>query len=113
MSEQSAFEKWNILAQKELKGKSPDELTKHTAENIPIQPVYSSEHLPNAFDGHAMPGIYPFVRGPYATMYTNRPWTIRQYAGSYVIDEHITLRRIDWPYPDKGLCHILESCTPR
>ena len=46
MSEQSAFEKWNILAQKELKGKSPDELTKHTAENIPIQPVYSAEPRP-------------------------------------------------------------------
>ena len=81
MSEQSAFEKWTLLAQKELKGNAPDTLTKHTAENIPIQPVYSEQHLPNEFDANAMPGIFPYVRGPYATMYTNRPWTIRQYAG--------------------------------
>ena len=113
MSEQSAFEKWNILAQKELKGKSPDELTKHTAENIPIQPVYSSEHLPDAFDGHAMPGIYPFVRGPYATMYTNRPWTIRQYAGFSTASESNAFYKRNLAAGQKGLSVAFDLATHR
>ncbi len=113
MSEQSAFEKWNILAQKELKGKSPDELTKHTAENIPIQPVYSAEHLPTDFDEHAMPGIYPFVRGPYATMYTNRPWTIRQYAGFSTASESNAFYKRNLAAGQKGLSVAFDLATHR
>ena len=113
MSEQSAFEKWNILAQKELKGKSPEELTKHTAENIPIQPVYSAEHLPTEFDEHAMPGIYPFVRGPYATMYTNRPWTIRQYAGFSTASESNAFYKRNLAAGQKGLSVAFDLATHR
>lgn len=113
MSEQSAFEKWNILAQKELKGTSPQELTKHTAENIPIQPVYSAEQLPIGFDEHAMPGIYPFVRGPYATMYTNRPWTIRQYAGFSTASASNAFYKRNLAAGQKGLSVAFDLATHR
>ena len=113
MSEQSAFEKWTLLAQKELKGKSPEDLTKHTAENIPIQPVYSEQHLPNEFDANAMPGIFPYVRGPYATMYTNRPWTIRQYAGFSTATESNGFYKRNLAAGQKGLSVAFDLATHR
>jgi methylmalonyl-CoA mutase len=113
VSEQSAFEKWTLLAQKELKGKSPEDLTKHTAENIPIQPVYSEQHLPNEFDANAMPGIFPYVRGPYATMYTNRPWTIRQYAGFSTATESNAFYKRNLAAGQKGLSVAFDLATHR
>lgn len=113
MSEQSAFEKWTLLAQKELKGKSPEDLTKHTAENIPIQPVYSEQHLPNEFDANAMPGIFPYVRGPYATMYTNRPWTIRQYAGFSTASASNAFYKRNLAAGQKGLSVAFDLATHR
>ena len=113
MSEQSAFEKWTLLAQKELKGKSPEDLTKHTAENIPIQPVYSEQHLPNEYDANAMPGIFPYVRGPYATMYTNRPWTIRQYAGFSTATESNAFYKRNLAAGQKGLSVAFDLATHR
>ena len=113
MSEQSTFEKWTLLAQKELKGKSPEDLTKHTAENIPIQPVYSEQHLPNEFDANAMPGIFPYVRGPYATMYTNRPWTIRQYAGFSTATESNGFYKRNLAAGQKGLSVAFDLATHR
>lgn len=113
MSEQSAFEKWKVLAQKELKGNPPDSLIKQTAENIPIQPVYSEQHLPNEFDGNAMPGIFPYVRGPYATMYTNRPWTIRQYAGFSTASESNAFYKRNLAAGQKGLSVAFDLATHR
>lgn len=113
MSEQSAFEKWTLLAQKELKGNAPDTLIKHTAENIPIQPVYSEQHLPNEFDANAMPGIFPYVRGPYATMYTNRPWTIRQYAGFSTATESNGFYKRNLAAGQKGLSVAFDLATHR
>jgi methylmalonyl-CoA mutase len=113
VSEQSAFEKWTLLAQKELKGKSPEDLTKHTAENIPIQPVYTEQHLPNEFDANAMPGIFPYVRGPYATMYTNRPWTIRQYAGFSTATESNAFYKRNLAAGQKGLSVAFDLATHR
>jgi methylmalonyl-CoA mutase len=113
VSEQSAFEKWTLLAQKELKGKSPEDLTKHTAENIPIQPVYTEQHLPNEFDANAMPGIFPYVRGPYATMYTNRPWTIRQYAGFSTASASNAFYKRNLAAGQKGLSVAFDLATHR
>ncbi len=113
VSEQSAFEKWTLLAQKELKGKSPEDLTKHTAENIPIQPVYSGQQLPNDFDANAMPGIFPYVRGPYATMYTNRPWTIRQYAGFSTASASNAFYKRNLAAGQKGLSVAFDLATHR
>lgn len=72
---------WSKLVQKELGGvKGPQDLEKVTAEGIKLKPVYT--------DGAGeLPGVFPFTRGPYATMYTSKPWTIRQYAGFSTAEE--------------------------
>jgi methylmalonyl-CoA mutase len=72
---------WTELATKERKGKSPEELIWNTPEGIDIKPLYTKEDTQDLNFTNTMPGFEPFVRGPRATMYTGRPWTIRQYAG--------------------------------
>ncbi|MGO4353425.1 methylmalonyl-CoA mutase [Rhizobium sp. RAF36] len=71
---------WQALAEKELKA-SPDTLTWHTPEGIDVKPLYTADDLSGAVHLDSIPGFAPFTRGPRATMYTGRPWTIRQYAG--------------------------------
>jgi len=71
---------WQALAEKELKA-SPDTLTWHTPEGIDVKPLYTADDLAGAGHLDSIPGFAPFTRGPRATMYTGRPWTIRQYAG--------------------------------
>lgn len=76
---------WAALAEKQLKGKNPKDLIWHTPEGIDIKPLYSkrdTKDLPEE-----LPGVKPFTRGPYPTMYTYRPWTIRQYAGFSTVEE--------------------------
>uniref|UniRef100_A0A0K8RMK7 methylmalonyl-CoA mutase n=1 Tax=Ixodes ricinus TaxID=34613 RepID=A0A0K8RMK7_IXORI len=78
-------EEWTKHATKQLKGKPPASLKWDTAEGITIKPLYTSEDikgLPEDF-----PGMFPFTRGPYPTMYAGRPWTIRQYAGFSTVEE--------------------------
>ncbi|MEH7827064.1 methylmalonyl-CoA mutase [Gemmobacter denitrificans] len=75
------IETWRKLAEKELKGKSPDSLIWNTLEGIPVKPLYTAEDTANLPHMGSLPGIGPFTRGVRATMYAGRPWTIRQYAG--------------------------------
>ncbi|WP_127718347.1 methylmalonyl-CoA mutase [Halobacteriovorax sp. HLS] len=72
---------WNELATKETRGKGPEALIKKSAEGIDIKPLYTKEDTDHLENTNTMPGFAPFIRGPRATMYTGRPWTIRQYAG--------------------------------
>src|SRR6478752_3796843 len=72
---------WQAAVEKQLKGKPLDSLNTATPEGITLKPLYTkadTDGLPNA---NTLPGFEPFVRGPQATMYAGRPWTIRQYAG--------------------------------
>jgi methylmalonyl-CoA mutase len=77
----SDHEAWKKLAQKELRGRSLDELEWETPEGIAVKPVYEHDDVQGLAHMGGMPGLAPFTRGPRATMYTGRPWTIRQYAG--------------------------------
>jgi methylmalonyl-CoA mutase len=52
-----------------------------TPEQIPVRPLYTAADLQGVDHLETMPGMPPFLRGPYATMYVQRPWTVRQYAG--------------------------------
>ena len=72
---------WEKLAVKELRGKSLDSLNTPTDEEITLKPLYTEEDLKKSDFINTMTGFEPFIRGPRATMYTGRPWTIRQYAG--------------------------------
>ncbi len=74
-------EEWTKLAQKELKDRPLDSLTWKTLEGIDVQPLYTEDDLTGLSHLGTMPGFAPFLRGPRATMYAGRPWTIRQYAG--------------------------------
>ncbi len=77
----STVQSWEALASKQMKGKSPDELVWHTPEDIAVKPLYTAEDVEGLEYTDTMPGLSPYVRGPQATMYAGRPWTIRQYAG--------------------------------
>jgi methylmalonyl-CoA mutase len=62
-------------------GRSADALAWETPEQLPVKPLYTARDLADVDHLDTMPGIAPFVRGPYPTMYALKPWTIRQYAG--------------------------------
>ena len=78
---------WQKLAEKELRGKSVKELDWITLEGIEVKPVYSEEDVKGLEHLGNLPGFEPYVRGVKATMYSGRPWTIRQYAGYSTAEE--------------------------
>jgi len=82
-----AYTAWQARAEQELRGTPVDDLTWVSPEGIPIKPLYTEADLEDIAHVATMPGAAPFVRGPRATMYTNRPWTIRQYAGFSTAEE--------------------------
>jgi len=69
------------LLARELDGRRPEDLELLTPEGIPVKPLYTSADLEGIDFAASCPGAPPFVRGPYASMYLGRPWTLRQYAG--------------------------------
>ncbi|MDZ4093375.1 MAG: methylmalonyl-CoA mutase, partial [Paracoccaceae bacterium] len=72
---------WRKLAERELKGRSPDALIWNTLEGIAVKPLYTAADVAGLDHTGTVPGLAPFTRGVRATMYAGRPWTIRQYAG--------------------------------
>lgn len=78
---ESTVANWEALAEQQLKGKSLDDLIWYTPEDIDVKALYTAEDLENLQYLNTMPGMSPYIRGPQATMYAGRPWTIRQYAG--------------------------------
>jgi len=80
MMADKTLEDWATLAEKELRA-DPGTLTWQTPEGIAVKPVYTAEDLAGIDHLGSLPGFAPFLRGPRATMYAGRPWTIRQYAG--------------------------------
>jgi hypothetical protein len=79
--EQATLEQWREMATKQMKGKTPEELTWNTAEGIDVKCLYTQEDIADLEYTNTLPGTAPYIRGPQATMYAGRPWTIRQYAG--------------------------------
>jgi methylmalonyl-CoA mutase len=80
MSDKKTFSDWATLAERELKS-PPETLTWQTPEGIAVKPLYTEADLEGTGHLGSLPGLAPFTRGPRATMYAGRPWTIRQYAG--------------------------------
>jgi methylmalonyl-CoA mutase len=81
MSKQNTKEKWRELATKQLKGTPPESLNWKAPEGITVKPLYTAEDMEGLEQLNTLPGFPPYVRGPMATMYAGRPWTIRQYSG--------------------------------
>jgi len=108
-----SIEDWMELATKDLKGRSPDELRWMTPEGISVKPLYTAEDLEGLEHVNTMPGFEPFVRGPRATMYANRPWTIRQYAGFSTAEESNAFYRANLKAGQKGLSVAFDLATHR
>ncbi len=78
---------WQRLATQQTKGKTPDELKIETPEGIDLNPLYTEADIQGLPHTNSFPGLPPYIRGPQATMYAGRPWTIRQYAGFSTAEE--------------------------
>ncbi|KAI8622766.1 methylmalonyl-CoA mutase-domain-containing protein [Chytriomyces sp. MP71] len=108
---------WATLVTKELKGKDAEAtLTWNTAEGFPVKPLYTRADLPGYVAGSdvgEIPGKFPFTRGPYASMYTNRPWTIRQYAGFSTVEESNKFYRKNLAAGQQGLSVAFDLATHR
>ena len=107
------YEEWRAVARKELKGKEPESLVWRSPEGIEIQPLYTAADLAAIGYRETYPGLPPYTRGPYATMYTNRPWTIRQYAGFSTAEETNAFYRKALAAGQKGLSVAFDLPTHR
>ena len=99
---QPNLEHWQGLAERELRGKPLAALHWQTPEGIEVKPLYTAADLENLSQVNSLPGLAPFVRGPRATMYANRPWTIRQYAGFSTAEESNRFYRDNLAAGQKG-----------
>ncbi len=104
---------WLALAERELAGKPLDALTWHTPEGIPVKPLYTAADLEGIEHLGGLPGLPPFLRGPRATMYANRPWTIRQYAGFSTAEESNAFYRRNLAAGQMGLSIAFDLATHR
>src|SRR5438128_9999060 len=99
---------WEKLAAKESRGK---DLSRETVERIALNTVYGPDDAAGIDSGY--PGLPPFTRGPYATMYAGRPWTIRQYAGFSTAEESNAFYRRNLAAGQKGLSVAFDLATHR
>jgi methylmalonyl-CoA mutase len=108
-----SLDHWRSLASKECKGQSPEELAWNTPEGIAVKPLYTAEDLEGLAHLDSLPGLAPFVRGPRATMYAGRPWTVRQYAGFSTAEESNAFYRKNLEAGQTGLSVAFDLATHR
>ena len=104
---------WEALATKQTKGLTPEELTWKTPEGIDIKPLYTSADVEGLEHADTFPGMAPYVRGPMATMYAGRPWTIRQYAGFSTAEESNAFYRKNLKAGAQGVSVAFDLATHR
>jgi methylmalonyl-CoA mutase len=114
----SGFEKktladWEKLASRDLAGKPADSLVWNTPEGIAVKPLYTAADLEGLENLNSLPGFPPYLRGPRATMYANRPWTIRQYAGFSTAEESNAFYRKNLAAGQMGLSIAFDLATHR
>jgi len=113
------FKDWEQKLTKDLKGKTPQDLVHNTPENIPLKPLYTPEDLEAVKKNMgeetlgSLPGFFPFVRGPYTSMYAQQPWTIRQYSGFSTAEESNAFYRRNLAMGQKGLSVAFDLATHR
>jgi methylmalonyl-CoA mutase len=104
---------WRVLAGKELRGADPATLVWHTPEGLPVPALFTAADLEELETVGGLPGFEPFVRGVRATMYANRPWTIRQYAGFSTAEESNAFYRKNLEAGQMGLSVAFDLATHR
>jgi methylmalonyl-CoA mutase len=104
---------WQKLATEERKGRSPDELVWQTPEGLPVKPLYTQADVEGLDFDAGVPGDFPFVRGPRATMYAGQPWTIRQYGGFSTAEDTNAFYRANLAGGQTGLSIAFDLATHR
>ena len=104
---------WRKQAEKELRGRPLNDLTWNTLEGIHVSPIYTADDVVALDHMNTMPGIEPFTRGVRATMYTGRPWTIRQYAGFSTAEESNAFYRRALAAGQQGVSVAFDLATHR
>lgn len=110
---QANLDQWRALASKELKGADPDSLNWETLEGITVKPLYTEADTAELPHMGSLPGMEPFTRGPRATMYAGRPWTIRQYAGFSTAEESNAFYRRNLAAGQQGVSVAFDLATHR
>ncbi len=108
----TTFEDWRLRFEAET-GRSLEEMTFKTLEQIDLQPLYTRSDLANCEHLDSMPGFAPFVRGPYGSMYVTKPWTVRQYAGFSTAEESNAFYRRNIAAGQQGLSVAFDLPTHR
>jgi methylmalonyl-CoA mutase len=108
-----SLDDWRALAAKEIREQPLDELTVETPEGIAIKPLYTASDLEGLDHLGSLPGFAPYVRGPRATMYAKRPWTVRQYAGFSTAEESNAFYRKNLEAGQTGLSVAFDLATHR
>ena len=108
-----AMQDWQTLVKKETKGLSADELMWQTPEGITIKPLYTAEDTKDLEHMDNLPGFAPFKRGPKATMYVGRRWTVRQYAGFSTAEKSNAFYRKNLAAGQQGLSVAFDLATHR
>jgi len=108
-----SLSEWQALADKEGRGRSHEELVWQTPEGIPVKPVYTADDLAGLKHVDSLPGFAPYTRGPRATMYAGRPWTVRQYAGFSTAEESNAFYRKNLAAGQTGLSVAFDLATHR
>ncbi|TCJ03321.1 methylmalonyl-CoA mutase [Cytobacillus praedii] len=109
---QASKEEWKKIVQEELH-ESIDNLLFETYEQIHVKPLYTEEDVNTLEHLDGKPGLPPYTRGPYPTMYVNRPWTVRQYAGFSTAEESNAFYRRNLAMGQKGLSVAFDLATHR
>jgi methylmalonyl-CoA mutase len=104
---------WQDLAKRELKGSDPADLVWQTPEGIAVKPLYTAADLEGLETLETLPGFPPYLRGPRATMYANRPWTLRQYAGFSTAEDSNAFYKQGLKMGQKGLSVAFDLATHR
>ncbi|MFH1834405.1 MAG: methylmalonyl-CoA mutase family protein, partial [bacterium] len=109
----NGLDDWAALVGEETKGRSPVDLAWGTPEKIVVDPLYTAADIDGLPYDEALPGIPPYARGPRATMYAGRPWTIRQYAGFSSAEESNAFYRRNLAAGQLGLSVAFDLPTHR
>src|SRR5471032_2783381 len=104
---------WEKAAAKELRDKPVSSLDWTTPEGIVVKPLYTAADLEGLETVGTVPGFPPFTRGPKATMYAGRPWTVRQYAGFSTAEESNKFYRANLAAGQMGLSVAFDLATHR
>ena len=108
----ATFAEWRVRFEAET-GRSLEEWAYKTLEQIDLKPLYTAADLGNCAHLDTMPGLPPYLRGPYGSMFVTRPWTVRQYAGFSTAEESNAFYRRNIAAGQQGLSVAFDLPTHR